>query len=389
MSLCVLVIGSGVYVSGRGTTGFGTVLPALFPLVSCGKIDKLIIAVKSEDSSRQIQEKIMGLNQFLKTMVRPLVINLKNINLEKIIDEHNVDLGYVCTPDDTHFELAQTLLSKNIHVQVVKPLSPKSADCRKLADLCQEKKLLASVEYHKRFDRSNKQLRNALLSGEVGDPLYFIVEYSQRKTVPLKHFKSWAHTTNPFQYLGVHYADIIFWALNHEAHAVRLSATGNKLFLKENGLNTYDHVNVTIEYLRNSKKFTGHFFINWIDPENTTAMSDQRIKVIGTHGRMECDQKDRGVNLVTDLKSSEHINPDFCRPYIKKAVNGESLWSYEGYGIESVASMVGDVWDYKNKKISYEDWSQTRATFRQSVAISKLVETVDMSLAKNGEWISL
>ena len=37
--------------------------------------------------------------------------------------------------------------------------------------------------------------------------------------------------------------------------------------------------------------FTETILTNWIDPENSSAMSDQKIKFIGTKGRFEADQK--------------------------------------------------------------------------------------------------
>ena len=385
----VLVIGSGVYVSGRGTRGLGTVLPALFPLLECGKIKKLFIAVTNKNSALLLQEKIAELNAFLKISLNPEIINLQKENLAEFLKKEQIDLAYVCTPDNTHFSMAKVLLENNVHVQVVKPLAPRSSECTALAELQESKNLLGCVEYHKRFDRSNKQLKNALVEGAIGDPLYFIVEYSQRKVVPLKYFNSWAQECNPFQYLGVHYVDIINWCFDHKVKFERVSAVGNKKYLKSQGLDTYDNVNVTIDCHINDNQFTAHFFINWIDAENTSAMSDQRIKVIGTKGRVECDQKDRGVSLVTDTNSLEHINPDFCRPYFLVNSQGEKVWRYEGYGIDSIANFVDEVAKYKNNKMSYLGWTENRATFRQSIPISFLLEAVHNSLLKNGEWIAL
>ena len=40
------------------------------------------------------------------------------------------------------------------------------------------------VEFHKRWDQSNLVLRDRLAAGEIGVPLYFHIEYSQRKCNP-------------------------------------------------------------------------------------------------------------------------------------------------------------------------------------------------------------
>src|SRR3972149_5716305 len=105
--------------------------------------------------------------------------------------------------------------------------------------------------------------------------------------------------SNIFQYLGIHYVDIIYWATG--AVPLRVMATGQKNYLLSKGIDTYDSIQAVIEWKTASGIiFNSSFFTNWIDPENTSAMSDQRIKVIGTKGRYEADQKNRGIRIVTD-----------------------------------------------------------------------------------------
>ena len=54
---------------------------------------------------------------------------------------------------------------------------------------------------------------------------------------------------------------------------------------------------------------------NWIDPDTSSAASDQKLKFVGSKGRYEADQKERGIRINTDQAGIEHINPDFCMPY--------------------------------------------------------------------------
>ena len=42
------------------------------------------------------------------------------------------------------------------------------------------------VEFHKRFDRHNIILKDLFESGKLGAPLYSVVEYSQKKSIPTK-----------------------------------------------------------------------------------------------------------------------------------------------------------------------------------------------------------
>ena len=49
---------------------------------------------------------------------------------------------------------------------------------------------------------------------------------------------------------------------------------------------------VVIEWERkDGGLFVSTHITNWIDPDETSAMSDQKINVVGTKGRFQADQK--------------------------------------------------------------------------------------------------
>ena len=54
-------------------------------------------------------------------------------------------------------------------------------------------------------------------------------------------------------------------------------------WLKSQSLNVDDSIQCMIEWkMDNGDLFTQTLLTNWIDPENTSAMSDQKIKFVGT-----------------------------------------------------------------------------------------------------------
>ena len=64
----VVVIGAGLYVSGKGTTGYGTILPALFEWKRISEnIGKFYFVSTSVESSKELKEKASHL--VLKTGV--------------------------------------------------------------------------------------------------------------------------------------------------------------------------------------------------------------------------------------------------------------------------------------------------------------------------------
>ena len=226
----------------------------------------------------------------------------------------------IAVPDHLHYQVAKDCLEAGLHTLLVKPLTPTFAEGRDLVNLAQESSLYGAVEFHKRWDRSNLILRDKIQSGALGTPLNCWVEYSQRKSIPLSFFKAWASKTSILQYLGVHYIDVIRFAT--AALPKRVMAVGQKSEIIRHDIDAYDAIQCVIEWeMPDGSPFTETILTSWVDPENSTAASDQKIKFIGTKGRYEADQKERGIRINTDDLGVEHINPDFCMPWYRK-------WSY-------------------------------------------------------------
>lgn len=387
--LNILIIGTGMYVCGRGTDGYGTILPAIYEWKKSGFAGGVHIAGTQPDGIRAVREKAATLDKMYGFTININYYPKNELNdpeaYKKAIDDiPKPACAIVVVPDHLHRTVAGYAVENGLHTLVVKPLAPTIKETLELVELQERHNVYCAVEFHKRFDRSNLRLKDAISSGKIGEPLYFIVEYSQRKSIPTEKFKKWVETTNIFQYLGIHYADIIYWATG--AVPLRAMAAGQKNFLVSRGIDAYDSIQAVIEWKAASGNiFTSSFFTNWIDPENTSAMSDQKIKVIGTKGRYEADQKNRGICLVTDEDGIEEPNPDFCSMYGTAA--GDI--SFRGYGIESALQFIDDVCGIESGTLNIAGLEGRRPTFKDSIITTAIIEAVNKSLAENGKWINI
>lgn len=371
--LRVLVVGAGVYVCGRGTPGYGTVLPALAEARRDGLVSAVGVAARSAASRRTLASKHAALCRFMGVRL-PLEPESAG----------RWDCALVVTPDHTHFSQTSRLLKAGLHCLVVKPLTPTLAEARALARLASDRGLYGAVEYHKRFDEANLKLAEAVRSGRLGELRYAAVEYSQRRSIPLEAFRGWAARTNIFQYLGVHYADVIHFVSG--ARPLRAAALGQRGWLSSRGVATYDSVQALVEWEAPAPKphrFVSSLLVNWIDPETTTAMSDQRIKVVGTRGRFESDQKDRGVTVVLDGAPPETLNPYFSQFYPSPDGRGRV---FRGYGERSFRRFLADVADLRSGARRPRDLEGLRPTFRSALASTAVVDAVNRSLARGGAW---
>ena len=239
-----------------------------------------------------------------------------------------------------------------------------------------EANVVAQVEFHKRLDESNLIMHDTIKNGEIGSLLYAVIEYSQQKKIPQDIFKDWAEKTSIFQYLGVHYVDLL--QLITKFKPIKVTAWGQKEYLKKIGIDTWDAMQVVIEWQRgDGGQFISTHITNWIDPNETTAVSDQKINLVGTNGRFQADHKNRGVQLVKGKIGVRDINPYFS---VRKYDPNTNRITFSGYGIKNVIQFLIDVKEYNDGRIKLEDLDTIRPTFKDCIVSTAVVECAHKSI---------
>ena len=383
----LVVIGAGLYVCGKGTEGYGTILPAIFEWKRLNTNAGDIHCVStSAESSKKLLQKAKELE--IKTGVELEIKSYpesgsKNHTAYQQVLNNCIKpaCAIIAVPDHLHYQIAKDCLEAGLHTLIVKPLTPTYAEGLDLVNLAHKNDLYGAVEFHKRWDKSNIILRDKFKSGDLGTPLNCWVEYSQRRSVPLSFFKDWASQTSILQYLGVHYIDVIRFVT--AAFPKRVMAIGQKSEIIQHGIDTYDAIQCIIEWeMPNGTSFTETILTSWIDPENSTAISDQKIKFVGSRGRYEADQKERGIRINTDDLGVQHINPDFCMPYGSN--DGTIHW--RGYGIDSITTFINDVIALEDGFKTLSDLQLERPSFKESLISTMVIEAAHFSLENDSNW---
>jgi len=386
----IVVVGNGVYVSGRGTRGYGTILPAVFEYGRENPdVDEVIMLGTNVAHAREAKDKAVELMNLMQVSIKissgPESETSGMRATAKFLGTiPGPCCAIVAVPDHLHYPIATMCIEAGMHILVVKPLAPRISEVDQLVKILEKKKLYGAVEFHKRYDRHNRKLKEVFMSGQLGNLLYCDIEYSQKKHVPSADFTSWVDKTNIVQYLGVHYIDMIYFLTG--ACPTRAQAVGQDGWLRERGIQAYDTIHTTIEWeLGSGHKFYSFMRNGWIDPESSTANSDQKIKLVGTRGRFESDQKRRGLKLITDENGVEDVNPDFCSTYLGE--NGEL--THEGYGIQSVRAFLEDVIQLVQGEITIESLSKSRPTFEEARFSTAAIEAVAKGLETPGHWVDV
>ena len=377
----VLVVGAGMYVAGRGTRGLGTILPALAQASRAGEVRAVTVVATQPDNGPLIEQAASRVNALLGTSLEVSYLSLRETLAATLAGLH-FDCAIVCVPDHLHFEVAQQLMGLGIHCLIVKPLTPTLLEARRLVGLQEARGLHCAVEFHKRFDEQNLLVRKAIREGRLGRLLYLVVAYSQRIDLPLQTFRAWADRTNIFQYLGVHYVDLIYFLTGFRP--ARAMAVGTRGVLDGRGVKTFDSVHATVVWqgAKPGEEMITQFAVGWVDPASTSALSDQRFVLVGSEGRMELDQKDRGVTLVTQAEGIESLNPYFSM--ILEDAGGAP--AFQGYGYRSIERFLLDVGDVIAGRVDAKALEASRPTLRQSLVSTAVVEAVNQSLRAGGEW---
>ena len=380
----ILIIGAGMYVTGRNNTGYGTILSSIAEYSRNINLDLIVVASKSQKSKVDLAESTFRINDKLSTKIN-VDFQIIDENFQEFINQNNFDLCIISVPDHLHFHYCKIALESNLHCLVVKPLTPTIAEALELIKIQERNGLHAVVEFHKRYDESNLIIKDLFKGGKIGKPLYFDVNYSQRLEIPTVTFKDWVEKTNIFQYLGVHYVDLIYFITNFQP--IRLTAVGTYGKLKDQNINTYDSIHSIIEWKHKEieHSFFSVFNISWIDTNNSSAMSDQKYSFVGTEGRLECNQKNRGLELVNNQNGHVSFNPYFSE-YL---LNEDSGYEYTGYGFKSIKQFLDDVADLKNNKFEIEYLSNKRPSFRDSLISVRVTDAVNKSLSINSEWVEI
>lgn len=383
----ILVIGAGMYVTGRNGTGHGVVLAALAQISRGYPIEQVLVVARRPESVEDVAEASSRLNALLGSRLRVDYTTIPGENLEaeviELCSHMKFDCAVVSTPDHLHYAPLRALMICGVPVLVVKPFVPTLAEGLALRTLQQSTGTYCAVEFHKRLDESNLYAKKILSEGQLGQLLYMDVDYSQRIQIPREVFRNWADRSNIFQYLAVHYVDLIHFLTGFVPH--RLTAYGTRGVLASDGIDTFDSIHAMIEWQNPTGQqptFLSHHNANWIDPDCTRAMSDQRFKIVGTQGRIECDQRDRGIELVRQNTGSMLINPYFADFLPDADGNPE----FQGYGFKSIALFVQDVIALASGRTSLQKLESTRPSLKQALVSTAVIDTVNQALHAPLAW---
>lgn len=143
----------------------------------------------------------------------------------KMIDEENLDCIHICTPNNTHYEIAMYAMEHGVHVVCEKPMTVTLEEAKTLKETAEKKHLINAMNFNCRFYPMAYQMREMVKSGQVGDIytvhggylqdwLYYDTDYSWR----LEPEASGA--SRAFADIGSHWIDLVEFVTGVKVTAV-------------------------------------------------------------------------------------------------------------------------------------------------------------------------
>jgi predicted dehydrogenase len=143
----------------------------------------------------------------------------KAVTIEEMLNDEELDVIHICTPNVLHAELAEQVIRSGKHVICEKPLATTLAEANFLNELANEKNVVATVPFVYRYHPSVREARARI--SEVQDTLnlfhgYYLQDWLSRETTFNWRLDSAiGGPSRAFGDIGVHWCDLLEFVTGH------------------------------------------------------------------------------------------------------------------------------------------------------------------------------
>ncbi len=190
--------------------------------------------------------------------------------IKDVITHPEVDAVAICTPTETHFEIARLCLQSGKHLFIEKPMATTAKECRVLIDMAREKSLKLMVGHVFLYNPAVQYVKDRIARNELGDIIYI---YGKRVNLgPIRK------DVNALWDLAPH--DIAIFNYWLGSSPLTANATG----IQHINPPVHDVVFASFKYPNN---VMASLHVSWLDPRK-----ERQIVVVGTKRMVVFDDMD-------------------------------------------------------------------------------------------------
>ncbi|MBI4786583.1 MAG: Gfo/Idh/MocA family oxidoreductase [Chloroflexi bacterium] len=256
------------------------------------------------------------------------------------LDNEQIDLMSIATPDHLHCAPVLAALKAGKHVLMEKPLATTVADARAIVAATAESGLVVMVNFSQRFVADHVWIKQAIDAGQIGRPQIAISVKFDTIFVPTGMIRSWSVQTSPLYFMSSHDLDLIYWFLGKRP--VEVFAHETRGTLDAQGLAVHDGLNALIQF---EGGVSTNIHSSWIHPNTYPKVADGFIQIIGSEGALFYNSRTRSVELFNG-KGGQKV--EFSGPQTADEVGGKITGAFT----ESVRHFLACVRDRREPQTS-------------------------------------
>ncbi|MEW1823217.1 Gfo/Idh/MocA family oxidoreductase [Arthrobacter sp. NPDC080031] len=211
-------------------------------------------------------------------------------SVQDLVEDDTIDVIHVCTPNVTHFALADAALRAGKHVVCEKPLATSVQEAEKLTALARTQRRTAAVPFIYRFHPMVREARARVRHGQVGRVLTIQGSFLQDWLLSSddddwRVDESLGGPSRAFADIGSHLCDVIEFVLDDRIS--RLAALTRTAFSQRGGreVRTEDIVSVVFETRGGA---VGTLLISQVAPGRKNRLA---LEISGTMETLSFDQE--------------------------------------------------------------------------------------------------
>lgn len=136
---------------------------------------------------------------------------------KEMIDNEELDMVYVLTPNKSHSPISVYALEHDCHVMCEKPMAKTYADAKLMIDAAKKSGKKLTIGYQNRFRADSQYIKKACERGDLGEIYYAKAHAVRRRAVP-----TWGVFLNeeeqgggPLIDIGTHALDLTLWMMDN------------------------------------------------------------------------------------------------------------------------------------------------------------------------------
>ena len=248
------------------------------------------------------------------------------MDYRELIASGTVDAVHVCTPNNSHAQIAIDTMEGGLHVLTEKPMAKTAADARAMVEAAKRTGKILTVGYQSRYRADSQYLKKLVEDGELGEVYMAKAHAVRRRAVP-----TWGvfldadkQGGGPLIDIGTHALDLTLWLMDNYKVKSVVGSVYRKLADRENAANAWGSWDPKIYTVEDSA-------FGFITMENGASIFLEASWALNTREANEASCTLYGSEAGADMKGGLYINGEkHSKLYTNKIeLDGSGVAFYE------------------------------------------------------------